>query len=82
MRSLEKRIARLQRAWQPETPNGILYDELCLFMAIETIWPTLPDCAEVSPGGIPQPCNENGCHSCGEAKGKDFPIVPVNRVLQ
>ena len=58
MKSLEKRIVRLQRAWQPETLNGILYDELCLFMAIETIWPDLKTGAEVSPGGIPQPRSE------------------------
>ena len=41
MKSLERRIVRLERARRPEMPHGILYDELCLLAAIQTIWPDL-----------------------------------------
>ncbi len=40
MKSLERRIMRLEWAWQPEGA-GVTLDELCFFMAIPTIWPDL-----------------------------------------
>jgi hypothetical protein len=41
MKSLERRIVRLERAWQPETGAGMTWGEYCFFMAIPTIWPDL-----------------------------------------
>jgi hypothetical protein len=40
MKSLEKRIVRLERAWQPETRDGTMtWSEFCFLRAIHTIWP-------------------------------------------
>jgi hypothetical protein len=41
MKSLEGRIVRLERARQPETRQGMLWEELCFCVAIPTIWPDL-----------------------------------------
>jgi hypothetical protein len=40
MKSLEKRIGRHERAWQPETRDGMMtWSAICFFAALQTNWP-------------------------------------------
>ena len=41
MKSLERRIVRLERARQPETQAGISWEEFLFFRNLITIWPDI-----------------------------------------